>query len=156
MSNDQAQRLHELLNTLSPLMPPILGEYDSLNKRVKEDPHDQEAWRELVTVVETSGDIEKISTSYDALLLQYPNIVSMPTSFFMSHLYRILRQKCRYVISTFLHAAKEPFRGQRLCSTSSWKTHRVLNFGRFIWLMFGVLFIMWSVEHNLLTFYLTS
>lgn len=89
MNNDQAQQSSEILNVLaamnSPMrtdlptsMPPPPSEYDRFNEQLKENPHNPEVWRRLVDVAENSGDIEKISATYDALLKQYPNTVRVP------------------------------------------------------------------------------
>src|SRR6266511_5900221 len=79
---DRTQPTAEILNALSALNSPIKTEpqqppreYILLNAQLTENPHSPEAWRRLVDISEESGDIEKISATYDALLKQYPNTV---------------------------------------------------------------------------------
>ena len=81
-AEDRTQPTAEILNALSALNSPVKtesqqppSEYDLLNAQLTENPHNPEAWRRLVDVSEESGDIEKISATYDALLKQYPNTV---------------------------------------------------------------------------------
>jgi cleavage stimulation factor subunit 3 len=57
----------------SPVPPP--SEYDALNVRLLQNPHQPEIWRRLVNVAEATGEISKISAAYDALLKQFPNTV---------------------------------------------------------------------------------
>ena len=54
---------------------PAPSEYDSLTVQLLQNPHQPETWRRLVNVAEATGDISKISATYDALLKQYPNTV---------------------------------------------------------------------------------
>ncbi|EPQ59815.1 Suf-domain-containing protein [Gloeophyllum trabeum ATCC 11539] len=54
-----------------PSEPP--SEWDLLQTRLHDNPHDTEAWHKLVNLAESSGDIEKIKTAYDQLLQTYPN-----------------------------------------------------------------------------------
>ena len=58
------------------LEPP--SEYDLLAKQVVDTPHDHDAWRRFIDVAEDTGDIDKISAAYDALLKQFPNTVCLP------------------------------------------------------------------------------
>ncbi|KAF8164707.1 hypothetical protein B0H34DRAFT_793176 [Crassisporium funariophilum] len=58
-----------------PEQPPP-SEYDTLTAQLAENPHNPEAWRRVVDMAEASGDITKISATYDALLKQYPNTAS--------------------------------------------------------------------------------
>jgi cleavage stimulation factor subunit 3 len=88
-SDDRTHPTAEILNNLSALNssnnpesqqevdPP--SEYDLLTKHVADNPHDHEAWRRLVDVAEATGDTEKLSATYDALLKQFPNTVCLPT-----------------------------------------------------------------------------
>jgi cleavage stimulation factor subunit 3 len=62
----------------SPEPHPPPSEYDLLNKQVADNPHDHDAWRRFVDVAEETGDIDKISATYDALLKQFPNTVCLP------------------------------------------------------------------------------
>jgi cleavage stimulation factor subunit 3 len=97
---DRTQPTEEILSALgidSPMedepQEPPPSEYDALNAHLAENPHNPDAWRRLVRVAEESGDVEKISATYEALLKQYPNNVRMiravppPTSFdtFIGH-----------------------------------------------------------------------
>lgn len=66
---------------------PPPSEYDVLTAQLAENPHNPEAWRRLVHVAEDTRDLEKISTTYDALLKQYPNNVCTVYSF-ISYLVR--------------------------------------------------------------------
>jgi len=85
-SEDRTHPAADILNALSTLNSPIKtevpqlppGEYDLLNAQLADNPHNPEAWRRLIDVAEASGDIEKISATYDALLKQYPNTVCLP------------------------------------------------------------------------------
>ena len=54
---------------------PPPSEYDALTAQLVENPHSPDRWRNLIRIAEDSGDIEKISAAYDALLKQYPNNV---------------------------------------------------------------------------------
>lgn len=79
---DQTQPTEEILNALAMNSPmkdepqePPPTEYEALNLQLAENPHNPDAWRRLVHVAEDSGDIDKISTTYEALLKQYPNNV---------------------------------------------------------------------------------
>ncbi|KAF8972103.1 hypothetical protein BDZ97DRAFT_1783153 [Flammula alnicola] len=83
---DQTQPTSEILSALSvnspvktepssqtePQLPPP-SEYETLTAQLADSPHNPDGWRRLIRVAEDSGDIEKISATYDALLKQYPN-----------------------------------------------------------------------------------
>lgn len=92
-SEERTPPTPEILNALSTLntnnpvniesqeqpQPPVPpSDYDLLNKQVADNPHDNEAWRRLIDVAEASGDIDKISATYDAVLKQFPNTVCLP------------------------------------------------------------------------------
>ncbi|GAW03677.1 cfia complex component [Lentinula edodes] len=53
-----------------------LTEAEKLHLRLRQDPHDTEAWQRLIAEVEESGNLENIRDTYDALLKQYPNTPS--------------------------------------------------------------------------------
>ncbi|KDR71055.1 hypothetical protein GALMADRAFT_254221 [Galerina marginata CBS 339.88] len=82
-TGDQTQPTSEILSALSVNSPvvnepehepqPPQSEYDTLNVQLAENPHNPEGWRRLIHLAEESGNIEKISTAYEALLKQYPN-----------------------------------------------------------------------------------
>lgn len=57
---------------------PPLSEYDALTAQLAENPHNPDGWRQLIRIAEETGEIEKISAAYDALLKQYPNNVCLP------------------------------------------------------------------------------
>ncbi|KAF9530907.1 hypothetical protein CPB83DRAFT_919848 [Crepidotus variabilis] len=61
------------MRTDPPASMPPQSEYDLFTEQLKENPHQPEIWRRLVDIAESSGDISKISATYDALLKQYPN-----------------------------------------------------------------------------------
>ncbi|KAJ3507883.1 hypothetical protein NLJ89_g6057 [Agrocybe chaxingu] len=82
---DRTQPSEEILSTLSvnspmkvesqgsePQLPPP-SEYEVLKAQLAENPHNPEAWRRLVNAAEASGEMDKITATYDALLEQYPN-----------------------------------------------------------------------------------
>lgn len=84
-SGDQTQPTAEILNVLNQLnvkteplenaVPPPT-EYEALTADlIKDNPHNPEGWRRLIELAEQSGDILKIRSAYDALLVQYPNTV---------------------------------------------------------------------------------
>jgi cleavage stimulation factor subunit 3 len=56
-----------------PQDPP--SEWDLLRNQLTEQPHDPDGWRKLVEMAENSGDIDKITDAYEALLAIYPNTV---------------------------------------------------------------------------------
>lgn len=82
-SEDKTHPATDILNALSALNSPVKtdapqlppSEYDLLIAQLADNPHNTEAWRRLMDVAEASGDIVKISATYDALLKQYPNTV---------------------------------------------------------------------------------
>lgn len=49
--------------------------FDALLTDLKERLHNPEGWRQLVEMAEQSGEAEKIRTTFDTLLKQYPNTV---------------------------------------------------------------------------------
>ena len=67
----------EPLDNVLPSAPPPT-EYEALTAELKEKPHNPEGWRRLVELAEQSGEIDKVRSAYDALLLQYPNTVCDP------------------------------------------------------------------------------
>lgn len=88
---DQTQPTPEILAALnnvanSPVKseppPEVLTptEYDALTAQLNEKSHNPEGWRRLVELAESSGEIEKIRATFDALLKQYPNTVCDPVS----------------------------------------------------------------------------
>ncbi|EDR13145.1 uncharacterized protein LACBIDRAFT_245406 [Laccaria bicolor S238N-H82] len=87
---DQTQPTAEILNALNiiksepqkDLPPPT--EYEALTAQLLEKPHNPENWRRLVNVAESTGDIEKIKTTFDSLLKQYPNTSSAQIAY-ISH-----------------------------------------------------------------------
>jgi len=52
-----------------------LSEFESLSAQLRQKPHNPAGWRKLLRIAEDIGDINNISTAYDALLAQYPNHV---------------------------------------------------------------------------------
>ncbi|EKM76104.1 hypothetical protein AGABI1DRAFT_45409 [Agaricus bisporus var. burnettii JB137-S8] len=50
--------------------------FDALLADLKERPHNPDGWRQLVEMAEQSGEAEKIRTTFDILLKQYPNTAS--------------------------------------------------------------------------------
>lgn len=56
------------------LVPPQ-SEYDLLWTQLREKPQNPEDWKKLVDLAESSGDLEKVKQSYEALLERYPNTV---------------------------------------------------------------------------------
>ncbi|PPR07843.1 hypothetical protein CVT24_002988 [Panaeolus cyanescens] len=73
-AGDQTQPAEDIMNTIASLKSePPPSEYESLTAELDQNPHNVDAWRRRVRVAEESGDIEKISATYDALLKQYPN-----------------------------------------------------------------------------------
>ncbi|TFK64019.1 Suf-domain-containing protein [Pluteus cervinus] len=85
---DQTQPSLEILRALSSLSPvktehvppqtelPPPTEYEALTAQLKEKPHNPEGWKRLVELAESSGDLQKVRETYDALLKQYPNTPS--------------------------------------------------------------------------------
>ncbi|KAA1478447.1 Suf-domain-containing protein [Dentipellis sp. KUC8613] len=57
-----------------PMEPP--SEWDRQRAQLREKPHDPEGWNKLVDIAESSGDLEKIKETYEALLEMYPNTAS--------------------------------------------------------------------------------
>ncbi|KAG5340689.1 hypothetical protein C0989_000732 [Termitomyces sp. Mn162] len=57
-------------------MSPPLTEYEALSAQLKQQPHDPNAWKRLISLAEESGNLDKIRASFDALLQQYPNTSS--------------------------------------------------------------------------------
>jgi cleavage stimulation factor subunit 3 len=55
---------------------PPQSEWDMLRAQLSDKPHDPEGWRRLVDIAESTGDLEKIKTTYEALLEAYPNTSS--------------------------------------------------------------------------------
>ncbi|KAJ3761895.1 Suf-domain-containing protein [Lentinula raphanica] len=53
-----------------------LSESEKLQLRVRQNPHDTEAWQRLIAEVEESGNLENIRATYDALLKEFPNTPS--------------------------------------------------------------------------------
>jgi cleavage stimulation factor subunit 3 len=80
-SEDRTQPTAEIINALNsptksePPEVPTPTELDSLTAQLRDKPHDPDGWKRLVELAESSGDIEKIRATYDALLKQYPNTV---------------------------------------------------------------------------------
>ncbi|TFK35087.1 hypothetical protein BDQ12DRAFT_706778 [Crucibulum laeve] len=92
-SGDTTQPTDEIVNALNynpivkselqaELPPPT--EYEALTAQLADKPHDPETWKRLVDLAESSGDIEKIRRTYDALLKQYPNTSSAQIAY-ISH-----------------------------------------------------------------------
>lgn len=50
--------------------------FEALQNRLRDHPHDNTAWQDLVNIAEDSGDLAKITAAYDSLLKVYPNTVS--------------------------------------------------------------------------------
>jgi hypothetical protein len=50
-----------------------MDDYDALLAHVHESPDDEESWKHLIHVAETSGDIYRISQAYEAFLERHPN-----------------------------------------------------------------------------------
>jgi cleavage stimulation factor subunit 3 len=51
------------------------SEWHVLREKLREHPHDPDAWNKLVDLAEARGDIEQIKQTYEALLEVYPNTV---------------------------------------------------------------------------------
>jgi cleavage stimulation factor subunit 3 len=57
--------------------PPLpADQFASLQAHLHDHPYDTNAWQDLVSIAEDSGDSTKISLAYDSLLKVYPNTVS--------------------------------------------------------------------------------
>jgi hypothetical protein len=56
---------------------PPQSEWEQLRAQLGAKPHDPPSWTRLVDLAEDSGDLEKIKTTYDALLEVYPNQVRL-------------------------------------------------------------------------------
>lgn len=54
---------------------PALSEWQTLRNRLRDSPHDSEGWYKLVELAESSGEIDEIKETYEALLETYPNTV---------------------------------------------------------------------------------
>ncbi|KAL0572097.1 mRNA 3'-end-processing protein rna14 [Marasmius crinis-equi] len=52
---------------------PTATEFETLQERVGNNPHDTKSWRKLVAYARESEDMQKVRAAYDALLEQYPN-----------------------------------------------------------------------------------
>lgn len=77
-AGDQTQPAEDIMNSIANLKSePPPSEYESLTAELDQNPHNADAWRRRVRVAEESGDVEKISATYDALLKQYPNTVCL-------------------------------------------------------------------------------
>ncbi|KAH0586846.1 mRNA 3'-end-processing protein RNA14 [Termitomyces sp. J132] len=57
-------------------MSPPPTEYEALSAQLKQQPHDPNAWKRLISLAEESGNLDKVRASFDALLQQYPNTSS--------------------------------------------------------------------------------
>jgi cleavage stimulation factor subunit 3 len=55
---------------------PTLSEWQTLRNRLRDSPHDSEGWNRLVELAESSGEIDEIKETYEALLETYPNTSS--------------------------------------------------------------------------------
>ncbi|KAG6856078.1 hypothetical protein H0H87_007608, partial [Tephrocybe sp. NHM501043] len=77
---DHTQPTEEILKALNAIknepqqqqLPPPT-EYEALTAELKKQPHNPDGWRRIIDLAESSGDIEKVRASFDALLQQYPN-----------------------------------------------------------------------------------
>uniref|UniRef100_A0A0W0FHF3 mRNA 3'-end-processing protein RNA14 n=1 Tax=Moniliophthora roreri TaxID=221103 RepID=A0A0W0FHF3_MONRR len=58
-----------------------LSEFERLEQRLRDDPHDTESWKRLVAAAEDSGETQKIRTAFDALLQQYPHTSAAQISY---------------------------------------------------------------------------
>jgi cleavage stimulation factor subunit 3 len=78
MSVDVADNTQQSQDAHSPLKgdsPMRTSSFDALLADLKERPHNPDGWRQLVEMAEQSGEAEKIRTTFDILLKQYPNTV---------------------------------------------------------------------------------
>lgn len=79
MSVDVVGSAQQSQETQSPSMgdSPMrtMSGFDALLADLKERPHNPDGWRQLVEMAEQSGEAEKIRTTFDILLKQYPNTV---------------------------------------------------------------------------------
>lgn len=60
---------------LPPLTP--ASPYEVVQKRVQEKPTDVDAWIRLVRLSQDSGEYDKATGTYEALLSVFPNVVSL-------------------------------------------------------------------------------
>jgi cleavage stimulation factor subunit 3 len=51
--------------------------FEALEIRLKDNPYDSNTWQDLINLAEDSGDFERITSAYEALLKVYPNLVSL-------------------------------------------------------------------------------
>lgn len=54
---------------------PAPSEWETLRIRLRDSPYDPEGWLKLVELAESSGEIDQIKETYEALLEAYPNTV---------------------------------------------------------------------------------
>jgi len=54
----------------------IASSFDALLAQIQEHPDNPDAWRDLVETAEVNSETDKIRTTFDALLRQYPNTAS--------------------------------------------------------------------------------
>lgn len=72
-SIQQSQDTSSTIKSGSPMQ--AASGFDALLADLKERPHSPDGWRQLVEMAEQSGEAEKIRTTFDAVLRQYPNTV---------------------------------------------------------------------------------
>ena len=168
-SDDRTHPTEDILNALSalnssttPTVPPKTdseeppSEYDLLNKQVRDNPHDHDAWRRLVDVAEATGDIEKISPVYDALLKQFPNTVCLPpvdTPLDLSEPFFLFstpvsRPKLRFNTSAISPPMSLPLKVLNSCSTNSLRVLHASNSGVFTCLSFGTALSLLILFHS--------
>jgi len=54
----------------------IASSFDALLAQIQEHPDNPDGWRDLVEMAEANNETDKIRTTFDALLRQYPNTAS--------------------------------------------------------------------------------
>ncbi|EEB89816.1 hypothetical protein MPER_12049, partial [Moniliophthora perniciosa FA553] len=72
-----------------------LSEFERLEQRLRDEPHDTESWKRLVAAAEDSGETQKIRAAFDALLQQYPHTSAAQISYIEHFLdnQRIVKRK---------------------------------------------------------------
>jgi cleavage stimulation factor subunit 3 len=78
-STQQSQEPNSPIKAESPAR--TASDFDVLFADLKEHPHNPDGWRRLVEMAESGGEAEKIRMIFDALLRQYPNTVSLVSSY---------------------------------------------------------------------------
>jgi len=87
MSTEQTPRKDTVVDYDESIQPPqesdnhdypmqTASSFDALLSQIQEHPDNPDGWRDLVEMAEANSETDKIRTTFDALLRQYPNTAS--------------------------------------------------------------------------------